>query len=289
VPGPEDTNHLAAVAAMLKMKPGLHIGTSGWSYGEDWVGAFYSSKSSMLEQYLAYFNTVEINSTFYALPKPKFISHLAELVSPSKFFTAKIPKKVTHDHRLDLSGEGGEVLSQFFELMTPLRSKLPVMLIQLPPWNIDDMANLESFLSALDTRFRYAIEFRHESWLKPAVYSLLEKYGVATVVVDEPKLPVDLRTTADFAYVRWHGHGTSPWYRYRYSVAELEGWVPRIQSLESQSKTVLGYFNNHFYGNAPLNALQLLQMLNATDERQETKLAHMLEKAAAAQSSLDDF
>ncbi len=273
----------------MKMKPGLHIGTSGWSYGDDWVGVFYSSKGEMLEQYLTYFNTAEINSTFYALPKPKFVSHLAELVSPSKFFTAKIPKKVTHDYRLDLTGEGGVVLSQFFDLMAPVASKLPVMLIQLPPWDIDDMANLESFLSALDVRFRYAIEFRHESWLKPAVYSLIEKYRVATVVVDEPKLPIDLRTTADFAYVRWHGHGTNPWYRYRYSTDELKSWVPRLETLESQSRTVLGYFNNHFSGNAPLNALQMLQMLSAADARQEIKLAHMLEKSAAAQSSLDDF
>ncbi|MFX1271554.1 MAG: DUF72 domain-containing protein, partial [Promethearchaeota archaeon] len=87
-------------------RKGLHIGTSGWSYESDWKDVFYYSGKSLLQQYLAIFETAEINSTFYALPQPNFVKHLTSL-KEGKFFTAKLPKKVTHDSRLNLLGEGG--------------------------------------------------------------------------------------------------------------------------------------------------------------------------------------
>jgi len=113
------------------MRKGLHIGTSGWSYEKDWKGVFYKSGPSLLQQYLSYFQTAEINSTFYALPQPNFVKHLTSL-DESFFFTAKLPKKVTHDSRLDISGEGGATLTEFFRLIEPLRGRIPVLLIQLP-------------------------------------------------------------------------------------------------------------------------------------------------------------
>jgi uncharacterized protein YecE (DUF72 family) len=270
------------------MRKGLHIGTSGWSYEKDWKGVFYHSGQSMLQQYLSYFETSEINSTFYALPKPKFVSHLTSL-DEAYFFTAKLPKKVTHDSRLDVTGEGGEILAEFYRLLEPLRGRIPVLLIQLPPWNISSMADLEAFLSALDPSFRYAIEFRDFSWLTNRVWNLLEDYGIANVIVDEPKLPIDLKITADFSYIRWHGHGQNPWFNYRYSVEELKAWVPRLDQVTSSVDTTFGYFNNHFAGNAPLNALQLLSLLETISSRQERKLESMLEADAFHQSSLDDF
>ncbi|MGQ4910849.1 MAG: DUF72 domain-containing protein [Candidatus Thorarchaeota archaeon] len=270
------------------MRKGLHIGTSGWSYPEDWKGVFYTSSSSLLNQYLRYFETSEINSTFYALPRQNFIQHLANL-DERVFFTAKIPKKVTHDNRLDLTGEGGEVLQQFLTLMRPIASKVPVLLIQLPPWPHSKMADLEAFLTQLDPAFRYAIEFRHESWLSADVWSLLEEWKVAQVIVDEPRLPIDLRTTADFAYIRWHGHGEKLWYRYRYSEEELSEWVPRIARVVDENETVLGYFNNHFSGNAPLNALQMLSLLGRSTPAQARKLEQMLKRTATHQTTLDDF
>jgi uncharacterized protein YecE (DUF72 family) len=270
------------------MRKGLHLGTSGWSYDKDWKGVFYKSGTSMLQQYLGYFKTAEINSTFYALPRPKFIRHLATL-DETVFFTAKIPKKVTHDSRLDLKGEGGTTLAEYFRLLEPLHGRIPVLLIQLPPWDISTMADLETFFSALDTSFRYAIEFRDFSWLKNNVWNLLEDYGIAHVIVDEPKLPIDLRITADFSYIRWHGHGEKPWFNYRYSIEELEAWVPRLQEVTSTVETTFGYFNNHFAGNAPLNALQMLSLLGTIDRRQERKLESMLEADSFQQTSLDDF
>lgn len=270
------------------MKKGLHIGTSGWSYEKDWKGTFYTSGSSLLQQYLSYFETAEINSTFYALPKHNFVKHL-ESIDRSKFFTAKLPKKVTHDSRLDLSGEGGQVLDQFYKLLKPIESQIHVLLIQLPPWKLSSMNDLETFLSNLKPPFRYAIEFHDTSWLVNPVWSLLEKYEVANCIVDEPKLAIDLRVTTDFSYIRWHGHGEKLWYNYRYTIEELENWKPKVKQVMNSADTVLGYFNNHFAGNAPLNALQMLSLLEMIDRTQERKLQKMLEKSQFDQTSLDDF
>ncbi len=271
------------------MRKGLHIGTSGWSYEKDWKDVFYHSRDSMLRQYLSVFKTAEINSTFYSLPQPKLIRHLSQAVREDIFFTAKFPRKVTHDERLNLSGEGGAVLAEFFSLMKPLLPRLEALLIQLPPWKVSSMADFETFLSQLDPDFRYAVEFRDETWLTNRTWSLLEDYGIANVIVDEPKLPIDLRITSDFAYIRWHGHGTNPWFNYQYSVEELEDWEPRLHDLMSQTESVLGYFNNHFGGNAPLNALQMLRIMNMISSSQRRKLERMETFMSVRQTSLEDF
>ncbi|MFW9980780.1 MAG: DUF72 domain-containing protein [Candidatus Thorarchaeota archaeon] len=242
----------------------------------------------MLKQYLKYFYTAEINSTFYALPQPKFVKHLSSLDS-DVFFTAKLPKKVTHDTRLDISGEGGSILKEYFHLLEPLHGRVQVILIQLPPWDVSKFGDLETFFSALDPAFQYAIEFRDESWLIQRVWTLLEDYGVAHVIVDEPKLPIDLRVTADFSYIRWHGHGDNPWFNYRYSIEELEPWVDRLESVTSSVDTTLGYFNNHFAGNAPLNAFQMLSLLKKINPKQQAKLDRMLKATKTTQSTLDSF
>jgi len=285
---PQKRNTNATVYGMSNMRKGLHLGTSGWSYAKDWKDVFYTSGGSMLQQYLQYFDTAEINSTFYALPKPDFIRHLST-TQRSKFFTAKLPKKVTHDFRLDVTGEGRQVLDEFFELLHPIETRVDVLLIQLPPWEISTMANLEAFFSELRSPYRYAIEFRHDSWLAEPVWRLLEQYNIASVVVDEPKLPINLRVTTDFSYVRWHGQNEGLWYNYRYSLAELEAWIPRLRQLMGTVDCAFGYFNNHFAGNAPLNALQMLSLLGTMSPGQERKLLSMLEHGEVRQLSLDDF
>lgn len=273
----------------MQLSPGLYIGTSGWSYKEDWKDVFYHSLSSMLQQYATYFDTAEINSTFYSLPSTKMVQYLSDNLPPKKFFTAKLPRDVTHDNRLNLSGEGGAVLREFYGLMRPLQHRLAALLIQLPPWDITSMSDLESFFSGLDHSFRYAIEFRHESWTNQKTWKLLEDYHIAHCIVDEPLLPIDLRVTTDFSYIRWHGRGTAIWYDYRYSKEELEEWVPRIQGLKGQTDTVLGYFNNHFSGFAPFNALELLQLLDMITPRQQQKLKRMGTALSHRQTSLDGF
>lgn len=169
---------------------------------------------------------------------------------------------MTHNNWLDLSTEAGRLLTEFFEKMKPMRSRLKVLLIQLPPWDISTFANLESFLSELDSTYRYAIEFRHRSWLTQRVWSLLETYDIAHVIIDEQLLPIDLRVTTDFVCVRLHGHGSNPWYSYCFSMNELEAWRNRVNFLTTENNSVLFFFNNHFFGYGPTNAFQLLDLLD---------------------------
>lgn len=267
----------------------MFIGTSGWSYKDDWKRIFYHSITSMMQQYFSYFDTAEINSTFYSLPSQKVVETLRSNLSEGKFLTAKLPKSITHENRLQLSGEGASLLDEFFERIQPLESKIEALLIQLPPWDIISMGDLESFLSVLNSSYRYAIEFRHESWLTSKTWNLLDQYHIAHCVVDEPKLPIDTRVTTDFSYIRWHGHGTEIWYKYRYSLEELEKWKNPITDIKEQTDTILGYFNNHFFGYAPFNALQMLQILEMISPLQQQKLDRMREILSQEQTTLDTF
>ena len=103
-------------------------------------------------------------------------------------------------------------------------------------------------------------------------FDLLRSTGVAYTIVDEPLLPPDLHVTSPAAYLRWHGHGTDPWYNYHYSEDELKTWVPRVQQVASQSETVYGFFNNHFHGYAPENCIQILRMLGVQTQDQARAL-----------------
>ncbi len=132
---------------------------------------------------------------------------------------------------------------------------------------------MENFLSILPHGFRYAIEFRHKSWMHPATWKTLSKYNVANTMVDEPLLPPEVHVTADFAYLRWHGRGNRPWYDYHYSEEELREWVPKVQEAQGSVKTLYGYFNNHFHGYAVENCLRIMQMMGELSPQQEEALS----------------
>ena len=166
-------------------------------------------------------------------------------------------------------------MDRFAELMQPLNrsGKLGCLLIQLPPSYRQDLTHLENFLSILPHGFRYAIEFRHKSWMHPATWKTLSKYNVANTMVDEPLLPPEVHVTADFAYLRWHGRGNRPWYDYHYSEEELREWVPKVQEAQGSVKTLYGYFNNHFHGYAVENCLRIMQMMGELSPQQEEALS----------------
>jgi uncharacterized protein YecE (DUF72 family) len=272
---------MSVLRSRASLRQGFHIGTCGWSYPE-WKGIFYSSGRTMLQQYFTYFDVAEINSTFYGPPKESIISYLMATLSESKHFTAKIPHRVTHNNRLDLRTEAGEILSDFFEKMRPMCPRLSVLLIQLPPWNLSTFGDLETFFSSLDPDYRYAIEFRHESWIRPRVWRLLEDYQIAHVIVDEPRLPINMRVTTDFVYIRLHGH-------YRYTDEELLSWSNRFNSLVDENDVVFTFFNNHFYGYGPTNALQMMELMDKIRPVQKGKLERMLPQLAVSQTTLDEF
>lgn len=246
------------------------LGTSGWSYDE-WVGVFYPSKeTNKLSYYSSVFGTAEIDSTFYSYPSKGLVFGLVRYTRPDFVFSAKLPKLITHEKRLDAGAGVEEDVQRFLELMKPLalEGKLGPVLMQLPPFLKKDLNLLRSFFRVLPTDTRFAIEFRHPSWWGEETWRLLEEFEVANTIVDEPLLPPDAVVTADFAYLRWHGRGTRPWYNYLYTPQELEAWVPKLREIESKTKVAYGYFNNHFHGYAVENCLAVLGMLGVLTQKQ---------------------
>jgi uncharacterized protein YecE (DUF72 family) len=245
----------------------MRLGTSGWSYDE-WIGPFYESKKTpKLTHYQQIFPTAEIDSTFYAYPSERTVYGWLRHTGPDFIFSAKLPGLITHDKAL----KGVEDdLQRFLDLMQPLslNGKLLAILIQLPPSQAFDPDLLEAFFKILPKQPRFAIEFRNKTWLNPETWKLLARYGVANTIVDEPLLPPEPIVTTDLAYIRWHGKGRNIWYNYRYTPDELKPWVPRVRKASAQTKSLVGYFNNHFHGYAVENCVQVLEMLGIATPRQ---------------------
>jgi uncharacterized protein YecE (DUF72 family) len=239
------------------------LGTSGWSYKE-WIGPFYSKQDkSLLRAYTKVFNTVEIDSTFYRYPSRGIVMGWTKYSPEGFVFTAKLPRRITHEKKLDLNQGVEKDLQEYTELMEPLSlsGKLGCVLIQLPPKFDYRPKEMEDFLKILPTHIRFAVEFRDNSWMRQETWPLLQKYKVACTNVDEPLLPPDVHITSSITYFRWHGHGTRPWYDYRYHPEELEPWVPKLQQSAMKVEKTFGYFNNHYHGYAVENCLQILEML----------------------------
>ena len=252
------------------------LGTSGWSY-RDWIGPFYKRKEkSMLKAHSKVFKTVEIDSTFYAFPSKGTVLGWVKYSPEDHVFSVKLPKLITHEKMLNLDEGVEEDLNRFCDLIRPilLNGKLGCLLVQLPPKYAFDIDHLDKFFQILPAEFKFAVEFRHPSWMRNETWRLLKKYGVTYAIVDEPLLPPEVQVTSNFAYIRWHGHGTRPWFNYRYSVEELKPWVPKVRKVAEGVKKGYGYFNNHFHGYAVENCLQVLEMLGIlTPEQARAKNA----------------
>ena len=271
------------------------LGTSGWFYDE-WIGPVYDvGTKSKLSTYSKIFSTAEIDSTFYAYPSKGTVMGWLRYTDPDFVFTAKVPKLITHDEKLDPKQGAERDLKRFCDLMTPLtqNGKLGCLLIQLPPKFEFDLDRLASFLRIAPEEVRFAVEFRHASWMRAETARLLHSYNVASTIVDEPLLPPETVVTSDIAYIRWHGRGKRPWYNYRYDLSELESWVDKVESVSSKAKTVYGYFNNHYHGYAVENCVQMLELLGLATPAQ-TKIRkkvqnYLAQKSASTQIKLEDL
>ena len=238
------------------------IGTSGWSYRHWSGGVFYPqglNSGEWLQYYVGRFPTVEINATFYRLPRAEMVRRWRELAPPGFVFSAKGSRLITHAHRLkDCEGP----LKTFMERMGGLGGTLSVVLWQLPPgMRLDDenLARLDAFLGLLPGGVRHAVEFRHPSWLSGEAFSVLRDHGAAQVAVSSSRMPRDLTVTADFSYVRMHG--LSGGYAHRYTRRGLASWADFLSGLDKDGKDAYVYFNNDAEGQAPKNARELIGML----------------------------
>jgi uncharacterized protein YecE (DUF72 family) len=242
------------------------VGACGWAY-EEWEGLFYPRGSrNKLGLYAHYFETVEVDSTFYRMPGPSMVSSWISN-SPDGFtFSLKLPSTITHEKRLGLRGPVDEELSTFLETIAPLREsgKMGVILVQLPSMfrrSRRSIRGLEEFLAKLPSDYRWAVEFRSRGWWVPETWEMLSRFSVGFVCVDAPGLPDNLVTTTDFAYIRIHGRAQKPWYNYLYTEEELRPWASKVRDAEASVNRVYLYLNNHHMAYAVVNSLQLLRLL----------------------------
>lgn len=236
-----------------------HIGTSGFSY-DDWAGVFYPeglSRAKWLGYYSKNFSTVELNVTFYRLPKRETFGKWRKETPEDFKFSLKGSRFITHIKRL-LDPE--EPVGRFMEAAETLRDKIAVILYQFPPGFKADTGRLKNFLSILKPYgMRHAFEFRNETWINRDVISVLEAEGAAFCTADWPPFLDELPATSDFVYIRRHGQEGN--YAASYSDEELKGDAKKIKKYLKENRDVFIYFNNDASGYAPKNALTLKRML----------------------------
>ena len=245
----------------------VRIGLSGWNYAHWRDGVFYPPRlpsARWLEHYAERFDTVEVNATFYRLPRRDAVARWVEQTPDGFTFAVKASRYLTHVKRLRDLGPG---LAVFLERIEPLVAspKLGPLLWQLPPTFQRDDDRLAAALAQLPPDLRHCFEFRHPSWFVPETYAALREYGVALVIGDRPQVNgfQTHELTADWTYVRFHA-GTQG-RRGNYSDAELREWAARLREW-SRTHDVYAYFNNDWEGFAPRNAAQLSRLL-ATSRR----------------------
>ena len=230
----------------------LLAGTSGFSYKE-WVGEFYPDKwpaKEMLAYYSTRLPTVEINNTFYRMPKVEAIRSWRSQVADSFQFAVKVPQRISHFKRLrDCAGD----LQVLFAALSDLGPSLGSLLVQLPPHARCDTAALESFLGELPQGSRAAFEFRHDSWHVPAVFDLLRARNAAVVQSESDAKFELLPWTADWAYLRLR--------RVDYVTADLELWLERVEKSGVAEAQV--FFKHEDGATGPKLAAQLLSMAAA--------------------------
>ncbi len=284
----------------------LFVGCSGWNYGDSsekggWLNVFYpDSKTRKLNYYSQFFNTVEMDATFYN----KFYQHMTQglflgiaKTTPKSFkISVKVPETITHDKRLDINKGVMTDLKIFLDKISPLQNfnKLGALIIQLPPsFTITESKKLEEFLQVLKNNSdiqnvnKFAIEFRHKSWNTEGILELLQHYDIASVLTDSPA-EENLEflsnenniTSKSIGVIRLHGRNTTQgryWYNYLYTQKELNPWIEKIRKINQKTDAVFVYFNNHYSGKAIVNALQFKEMINENPLSQNEK--KVLEKA----------
>jgi uncharacterized protein YecE (DUF72 family) len=253
------------------MSSRIRIGTQGWNY-DAWVGPFYPDGTKAVDFLAIYsraFDTVEVDSTFYAVPPSKTIRGWAQRTPPGFLFSLKLPQEITHQRRFR---DSDDIAKEFFDRARELEDKLGPVLIQLgPDFLPSELPALAKFLPALPEDIGFAIEFRDKGWLHDGVIALLSEHNVALTLSDGRWIPrkqmlaLADRPTADFVYIRWMGADREIVDYSRIQIdrsRELELWAGVMTQLANRGRTVYGYVNNHFAGHSPSSARELQRLLN---------------------------
>jgi uncharacterized protein YecE (DUF72 family) len=241
-----------------------YIGTSGFT-----LQNFYSPQlvpQHKLTVYAEVFETVEINSSFYHLPRKSTIEKWRVSVPSNFVFAFKVFQAITHAENKTINMA---LLEKWFELYRPFEASLKkqIMLFQFPQSFVLNLEQLAKLVAHLSKAFRYAFEFRHPSWFMPAIYELVKAHEATIVYSDAPVTPAgqplwpkyDL-LAAPFSYLRFHG--SSKLYSSSYSAAEIKNFALMIKDKTLNGKDVFTYFNNDAQGYAAANAQTLITELN---------------------------
>lgn len=236
----------------------IRIGTSGWHY-KHWLGPFYPADlrpGDMLSWYMKYFDTVELNNSFYHLPTRETFDAWRRATPSSFCFAVKGSRYITHRKKLN---DPAPTLSRFMEPVESLGEKLGPILFQLPPRWSCNVARLNAFLDALPTAHRYTFEFRDPSWHQPTVYRALKRHNAAFCLYELDGFKAPTQLTADFVYVRLHGPGRK--YQGDYSSKQLRDWARRIARWRKAVRAIYVYFDNDQAGYAAKNAAELKDLV----------------------------
>jgi len=228
----------------------FYLGTSGYSYKE-WKGNFYPDDlpdKQMLRFYGERFRSVEINNTFYRMPKESVLEAWAAEVPADFKFVLKAPQRITHIQRLK---ESADSVSYLLKVAGALKERLGPLLFQLPPYLKKDLPRLAEFLKLLPADRRSAFEFRHESWFDEEVFGLLREHQAALCIAEaEDGVEVPFVSTADWGYLRLR--------RPDYGDAELKTWAKRVR--EQDWREAFIYFKHEEEGKGPEMAKRFLKL-----------------------------
>ena len=225
-------------------------GTSGFSYKE-WKGSFYPEDlpaEHMLAYYSARLPAVEINNTFYRMPKPSMLEGWAAQVPAEFRFILKASQRITHRKRLQ---EAGDDVAYFFQTASTLGERLGPTLFQLPPNLKKDLPRLEAFLEVLPPKAPAAFEFRHASWFEEDVYAALRAHGSALCIAEDEELATPLVATAPWGYLRLR--------RQDYDDAAVAGWAEKVRAQPWSEAFV--FFKHEDAGSGPKLAAEFLRRI----------------------------
>jgi uncharacterized protein YecE (DUF72 family) len=260
----------------------IRIGPAGWAY-KDWGGIVYPEPKPRgfdpLAYLARYFDTIEINSSFYGSPRPSTARKWAESVqaNPRFRFTAKLFQSFTHARQPAPTDE-----KEFKEGLAPLMvmQRLGALLIQFP-WSFKNDADSRAYVVSIVRTFReypVVMEVRHSSWIDPTILDLLGDLGVGLCNIDQPIFHRSIRpsayVTSSIGYVRLHGRNYKQWfsptanvrdrYDHLYSTEELAPWLDRIKQVSNDAKETYVVANNHNAGKGPVNALEIAALLGGS-------------------------
>lgn len=241
-----------------------HLGTMGFGY-KQWVGAFYPAgmaSRNFLAHYARRFDAVEIDSTFYGIPRPELVQRWTAVTPPHFTFCLKTPKAITHEAPL---AQGHETMQQFLETISLLQEKLGVVLVQFgPEFTFAQAETLDAFLAGLPTDKRYAVEFRHRSWEREETAALLQQHNACWVAADYIHLDKTIWRTTDFLYLRFigvHGQYVTKDKELTDKTAELKQWQAKIEPHLPHVNAVYGFFNNDYAGYSPATCNRFKRIL----------------------------